>query len=1005
MKYTKMIRAYKLLGSIWMILVLLSSHIVAEPLLFSEKEQQWLADHPVIRLAVDRDWAPFEYIDAEKQYRGMAAEYIRLVEEKLGITFQIDTERKWPQMVEAVQKRDLDMFSCVVKTSERETYAAFTRPYLSFPMVIVTLDSESFIEGLPYLVRQRKIVSVVDSYASHELLKNDFPELKILPMDSVQSGLEAVSEGLAHSFIGNLAVASNVMREKGITNLKVAGHTPYRSDLSMAVRSDWAEFVPILQKALDDIEPLVQDEIFNRWIRLHYQEKTDYKMILYVVAGALILITGIMFWNRRLQYEINFRKELEYKLQQNKESLSHAQEIAHIGNWDWGLSTGEVFWSDEFFRIFGFKPGEFDPTHDAFMDAIHPDDRKMVRSEIDDALLNKGNKYIVEYRVVHPDGQCRMVREIGSISRDENGVPFSMRGTVQDITEMKEAEENLLLSHLVIENASESVLITDRKNKIIDVNPAFEKTTGYNRDEVLGKDPRINQSGRHDKVFFQNMWDAINTEGCWSGEIWDRRKDGEVYPTWLTINTIRGFQGEVNHYVGIFTDISDQKSNEEELEKLAFFDPLTKLPNRALFRDRLNREISLAKRNATKLAVFFIDLDRFKYVNDTFGHDMGDELLVEVAGRIVKCVRKSDTVGRLGGDEFTIILPHCKDTESISHVAESVIASLQTSFPIRGNEIFVGASIGIAIYPVDGNDYENLTRNADLAMYQAKEEGRGIYRFYSEEMNTRNAVKHAMEMDLRYALNEEQFLLYYQPKINLENGQLSGMEALIRWHHPVRGMITPSEFIPLAEESGLIVNIGEWVIEEACRQTRLWLDQIDENLRVAVNLSAKQFQDPELFNKVSNILSLTGLPANCLEFEITESTIMDNPGLAIETMKKIRDIGIHISIDDFGIGYSSLSYLKQFPLHSLKIDQTFVRDMTLDSDDVAIIDAIISMSHALNLSVVAEGVETEEQLSFLKSKKCNSVQGYLFSKPLDSDMFIGYLEHYQAERTLAHTFV
>ncbi|WP_136807043.1 EAL domain-containing protein [Desulfosediminicola flagellatus] len=1001
MKIQTYIRVCK--GVVFTLLVLIASvtHISAEQFELSDKEREWLDNHPEIRLAVDINWAPFEYVDKNNTYLGMAADYISLVEEKTGITFKIDKNRKWPQMVEAVKNKDLDVFSCVVRTPERERYATFTYPYLSFPMVIISRDSEGFIDGLQSLVNQEKRVAVVESYASHDLIKNNHPDLELMPVDSVKAGLDAVSQGTAYAFVGNLAAVSHVMREKGITNLKVSGQTAYRFDLSMAVRNDWPELASIIQKALYDIEPSVRDEIFNRWIRLKYDEQIDYHMIMYVIAGSLSLLAAILLWNRRLQYEIQARKALEETLNQNKESLSRAQEIAHIGNWDWDIVTGNLFWSDEIFRIFGLQPQEVKPTYEAFISAIHPADREKVKKEFKESLNDTGYKYVIEHRVVQPNGEKRFVREITTVRRDQNGKPVMMRGTVQDITEAREVEEKLHLSHLVIKNASECVFITDRHNKIIDVNPAFEATTGYTLDEVLGQDPSINQSGRHDEAFYIKMWVTINSEGCWSGEIWDRRKDGEIYPKWLNINTIRNLEGKVIHYVGIFTDISRQKTTEDALEKLAFFDHLTKLPNRALFRDRLNHEMSLAERNSTRLAVFFIDLDRFKYVNDTFGHDMGDELLIEVAGRIVSCVRKSDTVGRLGGDEFTIIVPHFKDIESVGGVALHVINSLQKPFPVKGNDLFVGASIGIAIYPEDGSDYENLTKNADLAMYQAKEEGRGIYRFYSEEMNTRNAVKHALEMDLRQALIEDQFLLYYQPKINLENGKISGMEALIRWNHPKRGLVPPFEFIPLAEESGLIVSMGEWVMEEACRQTREWLNQLDDSLRVAVNLSAKQFQDPELFNNVSDILLNTGLPANCLEFEITESTIMDNPNLAIDTMKKIRDIGIHISIDDFGTGYSSLSYLKRFPLHSLKIDQSFVRDLTLDSDDAAIIEAIISMSHALKLSVVAEGVETKEQLNFLKSKNCNSVQGYYFSKPLDPETFIEYLEKYMSE-TKAH---
>ncbi|MEG3639317.1 EAL domain-containing protein [Magnetococcus sp. PR-3] len=982
-------------------------HATASPTIdLTAEERSWLQDHPEFRMAVDTDWAPFEFVDPQANYRGMAAEYMRLVEKKLGIQFQIDKQRKWPEMIKAVENRDLDIFSCVVRTFQRETYANFTKPYLTFPMVIVTLEDQSFVDGIQDLIKHNHTVSVVESYASHELLVQNFPKLALHPSANVKEGLELVSSGQVFGFIGNLAVVSQVMRESGLTNLKISGQTPFRFELSMAVRSDWPELVPILQKALDSITQEEQDQIFNKWIRVDFSQQVDYTIVGYAITIGGLIIGFIIYWNRRLKAEINQRHqtELELKaeieqrhqteinLKRSKESFDKAQAIAHIGNWDWDIENGTLAWSDEIYRIFGQSPQAFAATYEAFVESIHPDDRQLVQNAVAASLEDAGIEYEIEHRVVQPDGNERIVREIGHVLRNQEGTPIYMRGTVQDVTDFRSTEEKLILSKLVIENASEAILITDHKGQIVDVNPAYEQVTGYSASEVIGKNPNVTQSGRHDKSFYNAMWAKIRQTGRWEGEIWDRRKNGEVFPKWLTINTIKNRRDEISHYMGIFTDISRQKSTEENLEKLAFYDPLTSLPNRALFRDRLNHEMSLTSRIGGSLSIFFINLDRFKYVNDTFGHDVGDELLIEVSSRTVDCLRKSDTVCRLGGDEFTVILPDPGSAESVSQVARHIIEALQKPFQLKGHEVFIGASVGIAMFPADGNDFETLTKNADLAMYQAKDAGRGTLRFYTPEMNLKSELRLSLEADLRKALELGQFTLFYQPKIEVGSNKISGMEALIRWIHPTKGMVSPVDFIPLAEETGLIIPLGEWILETACSQTKAWLDTTGTELRVAVNLSAKQFQDPELLNKVQATLERTGLPVRLLELEITESVVMDDVESAIETIDALKALGIYISIDDFGTGYSSLSYLKRFPLHSLKIDQSFVRDLTVDSDDAAIVESIISMAKAMRLAVIAEGVETEEQLGFLEQKQCGHIQGYFFSKPLPTDEFEAYFK-------------
>lgn len=558
-------------------------------------------------------------------------------------------------------------------------------------------------------------------------------------------------------------------------------------------------------------------------------------------------------------------------------------------------------------------------------------------------------------------------------------------GISTDITDRKRTESDLMLAKNIIENANEGVVVTTLDGIITDVNEAYEKITGYTREEVLGKTPAINKSGRHDSAFYQAMWEGIRRDGYWQGEIWDRRKNGAIYPKWLSINTVRNERGETSNYVGIFSDITLKKATEEQLEKLAYFDSLTELPNRLLFRDRLSQEIAAARRHNFKVALLFIDLDRFKYVNDNLGHAAGDELLQIVAQRIKETVRDSDTVSRLGGDEFTVIIPDIEHEEQVSGVAQKIIAVLGETMSLRGQAVHIGASIGIAIFPNDGENIDQLNQHADMALYKAKDEGRNNFQYFSHEMQIHNAERIKLEADMRRGIERGEFTLYYQPKYTLATGEISGIESLLRWQQPERGLVSPAEFIPLAEETGLIIPISEIVLRQACMQTAEWNREMGMTLNVAVNLSAKQFAQAELAAVIAGVLDESGLSAEHLELELTESMVMDDVEQAILTMYALRDLGLSLAIDDFGTGYSSLSYLKRFPITTLKIDQSFVRDLTTDSDDASIIQAIIAMARQLQLHVVAEGVETREQLEFLRRHGCEQVQGYLLSRPLPKD--------------------
>ncbi len=560
-----------------------------------------------------------------------------------------------------------------------------------------------------------------------------------------------------------------------------------------------------------------------------------------------------------------------------------------------------------------------------------------------------------------------------------------------EITEQKRYEEQLLLMASVFENSLEGITITDPEGNIEKVNPGFAAITGYSAEEVIGRNPRILKSDRHDEIFYKSMWESIISTGEWHGEIWNRRKSGEVYPEWLSITAIRNYQGEVSHFVAVFHDISELKHNEEKLEFQAFHDALTELPNRILFNDRLETAIAHAKRNEQKLAVLFMDLDDFKHVNDSLGHYAGDLLLQEVAKRLKTCSREEDTVARMGGDEFTMIIQEVTDDRIPVEVANRVLNRISEEFVILGNELYLGASIGITIYPLDGEDCETLTKNADLAMYKAKGTGKNNYAFFTPDMHQSAVHRMILEQKLREAIQNEEFVLYYQPKVEAKTGRLVGCEALVRWFREDGDIVAPNEFIPLAEQTGLIFPLGNYILHESCRQAKTWYDMGYEDFHVAVNLSASQFQDPNLIGQVKEILQDTNLPAHLLNLEITENIVMINIDTATETISQLSDLGIAISLDDFGTGYSSLSYLKQFSLDVLKIDKSFVEGLPDDADDAAIAKMVISLAKNLNLKVVAEGVETRAQLDFLNRNQCDRVQGFLFSPPLSAEKLTSLL--------------
>ncbi|HUW37616.1 MAG TPA: EAL domain-containing protein [Rhodocyclaceae bacterium] len=651
--------------------------------------------------------------------------------------------------------------------------------------------------------------------------------------------------------------------------------------------------------------------------------------------------------------------------------------------WDRAFRVTE--WNPAAERVFGWPAAEAIGRH--AYDLVVPEDaRDAVEAAWRDVVLG-GN---MDGHSIN-DNITRAGRRItcewfNSPMRDEQGEIVSCLSMVHDISDRIAAENQLRLAAEVFGSSHEAIVVTDRNNRILTVNRAFTEVTGFSREEVAGHDPSLLASGRHGKEFFAQMWRSLVGNGYWQGEIWDRRKNGEVYPKWLSVSAVKGKDGEIANYVAIFNDISERKAAEEKIDFLAHHDPLTRLPNRVLLRDRFEQAVTVAEREQARVALLFLDLDKFKEINDSLGHTVGDELLVQISARLQACVRASDTICRQGGDEFIILLNAVPDVGAVSRIAQAILESVSEPIELSGDRLVTSFSIGISLYPDDGRDFTTLLKMADTAMYHAKESGGNGLHFFTEEMNVNLLQRLQLQNKLRDALKNRELLLHYQPQIDLRSGAVIGFEALLRWDSPSEGLVPPARFIPIAEEGGAIVAIGEWVLNEACLQAKKWIAKGLPPFVMAVNLSALQFKRGDICATVIGALARSGLPAAYLELELTESILLQNTENVLAHIGKLKALGLKLSIDDFGTGYSSLSYLKRLRVDKLKIDQSFVRDLADDAEDAAIARAIIQLGESLQLEIVAEGVETDAQLAILRDYGCQVAQGYRFCHPLPADL-------------------
>jgi len=680
-----------------------------------------------------------------------------------------------------------------------------------------------------------------------------------------------------------------------------------------------------------------------------------------------------------LMREKALRIKAEKALHISEERWKFILDTGNENIWDWDIQSDTLVSSKKDVCIVDIINNSLE--EDKKDSIIHPADREQVKVDFKDHLDGVTEFYSNKHRILKKDGSWSWILSRGKVvNRAPNGEPLRIIGTHTDITERE-------LASLIYKNSSQCMFVSDSNNNIISVNPAFIKVTGYSETDVLGKNPKIFASGKHDRSFYKKMWQVLKSRGYWNGELLNKRKNGEIYNQELKIDSVVNENGIVDHYVALFSDITQKKESEEIIKKQANFDSLTHLENRRMFKLRLEQEIERSSRLNKPFAVFFIDLDHFKDVNDSLGHDVGDSLLIEASLRIKKSLRESDIVARFGGDEFTVILTDVKETIGVDSIAEKIITLLKEPFILGEDTIYLSASIGITLYPNDARSESELLTNADQAMYEAKKMGRSRFHYFTSSMQEIAQKRKNLLTDLHIALELEEFEIYYQPIVDLATSDIFKAEALIRWNHHNKEQISPMSFIPLAEQSGLIVNIGDWVYKKSIYQVKKWIEKYKIDFKVSINMSPMQFKNMANLDEWIDYFKISGSRKDSVVIEITESLLMENEQIITGKLLRFRDEGIEISLDDFGTGYSSLSYLKKMDIDYLKIDKSFIENLKPNSSEIALCEAIVVMAHKLDIKVIAEGIETKEQRDLLLMMDCDYGQGYYFSKPIPSDEF------------------
>jgi len=958
--------------------------------ILSADVQQWLTEHPVIRVGIDRDFAPYEWINEQGEYVGLAAEYIRLLEQRLGVSFEIVHDKPWHEIMAMSKRGEIDMLSCLNRTDSREQHLDFTAPYVSNPVVIVNANRNGYVGSLDNL--KGKVVAVEKGYFTHETLRSDYPEITLLLTENTQQALEKVAAGEADAYIGDAAYANYAVKKNDLLNLQFAGQTPETTAYRIGIQKAHPELLEAINMVLDNLTEAERKKIEDQWLGLTVNSGPKIATLIKISSAAALLFVLFAYWIYRLRKSGRALAQSETRLREVLNASPVPQGILD--------NAGRVTYLNlAFSNTFGYTLADI-PTIDDWWQKAYPDKKLRANTQekwqihIEQSLTASHSLKPVESDVTCKNGDKRTV--ICNATQVNSETDKHTLVILYDISERKKAEERLKMSGRVFNQAHEGILITDAKGLIVDVNPAFSEITGYSREEVLGQNPSLLQSDKHSRVFFQEMWSSLKDKGHWQGEIWNLKKNGQLFAELLTISTLVDEHGETLHYLGLFSDITQSKEQQQALELMAHYDMLTQLPNRTLFADRFHQAIAHSKRNHSLLAVVFLDLDGFKPVNDRYGHEIGDQLLIEVAQRIKASIRQDDTASRLGGDEFVLLL---NDISSVSHcerLINRIRHAIELPYQLDDDTLSMSASLGITIYPLDNADADTLLRHADQAMYQAKLAGRRRHHIFDALHDQQISQQQNQYKAMQDALKADQLVLHYQPKVNMRSGKIIGVEALIRWNHPEHGLVLPGRFLPAIQGTELEIHVGNWVIEHVMQQVEAWLQDGIE-MEISINISSHHLQWQGFFEQLDHVLGRhPKVPANLLQLEILESSVLsdiNNISSIINTCRNV--LGIRISLDDFGTGYSSLTHLRHLPVDVVKIDQSFVRDIIDDPNDYTIIDGVIGLTQAFHHQVIAEGVETVEHGLMLMTMGCELAQGYIIAKPMPAKDCTEWFSNYE----------
>jgi len=966
----------------------IEKHRLHESLDLTDQEEAWLAQHPVLKLGIDRNFDPYEWIDEDGRYTGIASDYIRLLEQRLGVKIvPVTNKASWSEVLQAAREGEFDMMSCLVKTEKREAFLMFSEPYLSSVAVIISEQSKGYIGTLNRL--EGKTVAIHKGHYTNELLKRDYPAINVINTPSIETALLMVAEGNAEAFVGDATAASHAMKQQGILNLSFSGHTDYQSDFRIAVNKDNPLLGSIIGKALASISQEERDHIFDHWRGLEVPPGIQPAELVKYIAVVLLLLLVFVYWNYRLR-----KSEQAHRLSEQR--FRNLVETTDGIVWEADAQTTRfTSVSENAERLLGYTSDEW-KQQGFWSEHIHPDDRAEAVAYCYDQTCQHQD-HVFEYRFINKHGATVWLRDMVNVVL-EAGKPRWLRGLILDVTDQKIAdlvvkESEFRFRELIESLPAIAVQGYDQERRVIYWNDASAALYGYSSIEAIGRklEDLIIPPELKDQVIEAHHFWLEQGQSIPASELELLHKSGSRIPVFSSHVMLQSGPDQREMYC-IDISLAEQRRAHQELAHMAHFDPLTQLPNRRTFYDRLGLQMKKSSRAKQKVAVMLMDLDHFKEVNDTLGHDHGDLLLKQAASRLHSCIRDTDTVARLGGDEFTIILGDLDDFTVVDRVAEQILALMSEPFSLNHNQAYVSASIGITFYPDDAGSIDMLLKNADQAMYAAKSRGRNCFHYFTREMEAQAQRRRLLVNDLRNALSQQQFELFYQPIIDFSSGELHKAEALIRWNHPVRGMVLPMDFISVAEDTGMIVEIGNWVFGEAIQQVARWQQQ-GRDIQVSINTSPVQFRSDNCDQRDwFSQLSAMNLKGTSVTVEITEGLLMEAGKTVIDKLLGFRDAGIEVSLDDFGTGYSSLSYLKQFDIDYLKIDQSFVRNLQPDSNDHALCEAIIVMAHKLGIKVIAEGVETELQRDLLKAAGCDYGQGYLFSRPLPAKKFSMLLE-------------